>query len=423
MTPAEPWRTTLRLRIILALVLIVTTMSTLLAYGVLEIKNRLEATVLADTVRIQLVDLQQQREAGDYHVEHLFENWAFYFDEGLADMPAALRELGPGSHHSAYADGRYYQVEVGEDSAGKPLVLAYDITTWERQEHEVLTLLVWGVVLQLLVAILLGWQASRAILAPVRALTRRLAGIQPNQRQVRIAQDFQGTEIGIIAGEFDQYLARLDRFVERERSFTAAASHELRTPLSVMIGALDILDNAPLSGPAERARSRIHRACAEMKAFIEATLYLSREDGTTIQEQHSCALRPLIDDLIDSHQNALQARHIVVEIQESGAVVVEQAPSLMRILLGNLLRNAIEHTQNGYLRISFTPTLIMVEDSGNGIPREDLPRVFERSYTTKKDGYGLGLNLVKRICDRVGWQVDIQSEVGKGTQVRLFLQP
>src|SRR5690606_29872783 len=59
MTPAKPWRTTLRARIILALVLIVTVMSTLLAYGVLEIKNRLEAIVLGDTVRTQLVDLQQ----------------------------------------------------------------------------------------------------------------------------------------------------------------------------------------------------------------------------------------------------------------------------------------------------------------------------------------------------------------------------
>jgi len=420
MTRAETWRTSLRLRIILALVLIVTTMSTLFAYGVLEIKSKLEEVILGDTVRDQLVALEAQREAGIFRPTHLFEHWAFYFDEGLADIPARFRELEPGSHHSVIVDGRYYQVEVGIDKQGKPLVLTYDITTWERQEHEVLQLLAYGIAVQMLAAIFLGWLASRAILAPVRAFTRRLSAIEPRQRKVRIAQEFQGNEIGLIAAEFDQYLARLDRFVEREQFFTAAASHELRTPLSVMLGALDILDNAQLDGPTARARQRLHRACHEMKTFIEASLLLAREEATTIETPERCDVRVLLNELLEDQQKLLSERSITVE-RPKQELVVEQAPSLMRILLGNLLRNAIEHTRDGRLILQLSARAIVIEDTGTGIPAEDLPRVFDRSYTTKQDGNGLGLNLVKRICDRFGWRIDIASELGKGTRVTIHL--
>ncbi|MDR0781040.1 MAG: HAMP domain-containing histidine kinase [Pseudomonadales bacterium] len=420
MTRVDSWRLNLKLRIILALVLITTTMSSLFAYGVLEIKSKLEAAVFGETVRNQLHALQLEREAGTYDASHLFKNWAFYFDANLADLPPHLTQVKPGGYHSVLIDRHYYQVEVSEDQAGNPLVLTYDITFWEHQEHEVLTLLAYSIGIQLLAAIVLGWLASRAILAPVHTFTQRLAAIDPRQRQVRIAQDFKGSEIGLIATAFDHYLARLDRFVERERFFTAAASHELRTPLSVMIGALDILDNAALDGPTARARLRLHRACTEMKAFIEAALLLAREDSTTIEEEPRCDVQRLINDLLEDHQATISAHHITIERSTSDDLILEYSPSLLRIVLGNLLRNAIEHTHDGRIGIQLSSRAISIEDNGSGIPSADLPRVFERSYTTKQDGNGLGLNLVKRICDRFGWRIEFQSELGKGTRVTLL---
>jgi signal transduction histidine kinase len=423
MTRVDSWRISLRLRIILALVLIVTTMSSLFAYGVLEIKSKLEAVVFGDMVRNQLDALQARREAGTYDPAHLFENWAFYFGDGLAELPPHLSQIEPGSYHSVLIDGHYYQVEVGEDESGKPVVLTYDITNWENQEHEVLEFLAYGIGVQVLVAIVLGWLASRAILAPVRSFTRRLAAIDPRQRNLRIAQDFKGNEIGLIALAFDQYLARLDRFVEREHFFTAAASHELRTPLSVMIGALDILDNAPLSGSTARARQRLRRASGEMKAFIEAALLIAREDSTTIEEEQRCEVQRLISELLEDHQAAINDRHITIERPDSAALTLDYSPSLLRILFGNLLRNAIEHTRDGRISIRLSPAAIVIEDTGSGIPASDLPQVFDRSYTTKEDGNGLGLNLVKRICDRFGWRIDFNSELGKGTRVTLVMAP
>ena len=282
-----------------------------------------------------------------------------------------------------------------------------------------LEMLAYGVGLVLIAAVLMGWQASKTVLAPVNALAKRVSEIQPRQRNVRIAGEYEGSEIALIATAFDRYMERLDQFVDRERSFTAAASHELRTPLSVMMGAVDVLDAQEQNPASRRALSRIKRACAEMLAFIEATLFLSREDSSTISQEEAVDLAKVIQSLIEDNTPALQEKHIDLKLDIRSELQLYRPDSIVRIMLGNILRNAVEHTEAGTISISLSDGRLRITDTGTGIPEQDLPHVFDRSYTTKAGGTGLGLNLVKRICDRFNWDISITSELGKGTQVSI----
>ncbi len=196
------------------------------------------------------------------------------------ELPESIRQLPPGCLCSSInIDDRFYHLQIEQIPEGK-VYLTYDVTEWEQQEHALLATLFYGLVVVLIVAVLMANRSSRIILSPVKAPTARLTNIEPKRGpRVRIAGEFRGSEIGQIASAFDNYSARLDQFVERERSFTASASHELRTPPSVMLGAVDVLDANVDSPVAERALERIRRACGEMQAFIEATLFLSREGG------------------------------------------------------------------------------------------------------------------------------------------------
>lgn len=420
MTPSRlpAYKTSLRWRIILALGLIVTVTSALFAFGVLQMKEQLEEVIFDDMVHGQLEQLLVQVEQGTYNKDLLFRDWEFHYGPAVAGINPILLGLGPGSHHSVRIGARYYQVEVGSH-AGAPVYLAYDITGWEQQEHELLELLAWGIGILAIVAILMGLQASRTILAPVRALTGRLAAIHPRQRNVRIQDEFSGNEIGQVATAFDSYLERLDRFVERERSFTAAASHELRTPLSVMMGAIDVLDAQPQPAASQRALARLKRACGEMRAFIEATLFLSREDSTTIQEGLEADVSAILRNLLEDNQPLLQDHNLAVNVSLPPAYLLAQPASLVHIMLGNILRNAIEHTHDGRIDIRMAGNELTISDTGCGIAAADLPHIFDYSYTTKADGFGLGLNLVKRICDRFNWQIAISSTPGLGTTVTL----
>lgn len=413
----DTYTTSLRARIIIALVVIVTVTSSLFAFGVLFMKEKLEEVIFEQMVQSQLEQLVAQLDAGTYDPDRLFEGWSFHFEDDGAVDPI-LHALPPGSHHSVRVGTRYYQVAVAERD-GHPVYLTYDISDWENLEHQLFEMLAYAIGALALVAIAMGQQASRAILAPVNALTARLAAMQPRQRNQRIAREFAGGEIGRIARAFDEYMERLDHFVERERSFTAAASHELRTPLSVMLGALDVLEAQEQSAPGQRAIARMRRACGEMRAFIEATLLLSREDSTTIQQDGSSDVPALVAALIEDVQPQLDERKIAITANVPPGFTLPQPPSLVQITLGNLLRNAIEHTRDGSIALQVNEGVLTLRDTGSGIAAADLPRIFERSYTTKKDGVGLGLNLVKRICDRFGWRIAVSSEEGRGTTVTL----
>lgn len=406
----------LKFRVILALVLIVTVTSALFSGGVLLIKAQLEEVIFGNMVADQLEDIKQLLDEERFDESQLFAGWDFYLADNESVIAPELTQLTSGSHHTVVVDDKVYQVEVGQWQS-QPVYLTYDITEWEEQEHTVLIMLVYGLVIVLFVSLLMGWTATRAILAPVRRLSSRLTKLQPGVRSKAISQDYEGTEIGEIAAAFDKYMERLDQFVEREQTFTAAASHELRTPLSVMMGAVDVLSDNTQSAISLRAIARIKRACNEMLAFIEATLYLSREGSTQIDQGSPADLAVVVERLLEDNASAIEAKSIRIEKRILGTPVLTQPLSLVQITMGNILRNAIQHTDHGVITIEIEGDRISFIDTGEGIPAENLSQVFERSYSTKSDGTGLGLNLVKRICDRFNWGIEIESEVGVGTSV------
>ncbi|MDA0687937.1 MAG: hypothetical protein O2948_04755, partial [Proteobacteria bacterium] len=173
----------LKSRFIVAVVITVTASSFLFAFVLLSIKDRLEEATFGSMVREQL-QLIKESEGIDYAM-HMMAGWEIVHGDNIGLLPAELADLSNGSHHSIRVDANYYQVEVG-DIDGEPLMLLYDITEWENQEHAVLAILAWGLLVVLALAIVLAILSAKPALKPVRDLTRRLASIQPDDRKQRI---------------------------------------------------------------------------------------------------------------------------------------------------------------------------------------------------------------------------------------------
>lgn len=413
-------RMSLKARLMLAIVLLVTVISTLFVSVVWQIKVRLEAIAFSHMVADQLTMILQSPDGPAGFDDSLLRDWRLYFGESLQELPPGFGVLPEGSHHRIRTeDGSYFQVEV-RNHGSERVVLTQDITEWELQELWLLQFLAAGVLLVMGVAVLTGWRASSAVLAPLQALTSQLSHIRPDQRGVRLSKEWQGNEVGLIARAFDQYLERLDHFVEREKYFTAAASHELRTPLSVVMGAAEVLEaqtTAQTPAATRAALNRINRACHDMIGFIEVGLLLSREDARPAQDARDTVLNEVIRQLVDDFASPLVDRRIVLNLRLANVVVVNQSESMVRAVISNLLRNAIEHTQDGSIDVRVYGTVLTVEDTGEGIAPDRLPQVFERSYSTKPDGTGMGLHLVQRLCERFQWPVGLTSTVGEGTRV------
>jgi len=182
-----------------------------------------------------------------------------------------------------------------------------------------------------------------------------------------------------------------------------------------MMGALDVLSANPQSPASQRALERISRACGEMLAFIEATLLLSREESSQIDQNSPADVVALVERTLEDHAAQIAERSLQIVRDYAGAPTLAQPASLVQITISNLLRNAIEHTRGGRIEVQIREDAIAIRDTGEGIPADKLAHVFERSYSTKESGTGLGLNLVRRICDRLHWTITLESTPGEGT--------
>jgi len=407
-------RLSLRWRVTLAMLVLAAVGSSIFALSVYVGAERLERTVLNRHVLAEFDTFAAQAHADPTLRDVKSALLSGYVAADNPHLPRELATLPAGGFHAVAIGDKTYQAYIGDED-GRRLYVAYDITEWEALEQPVIDILIAGVVTSSLLAIALGFWASAGIIAPVTALAARLRALDPRQRNVRIAAEIAGPEVGAIAESFDRYMERLDGFVEREQVFTSGAAHELRTPLAVIQGATEVLaEQRDLPAAALRAIGRLQRATREMREFIEALLFLSRENGRDGYGPASCDVGAIARQLADDYRRLAEGKPIEISAAADGALPLAVPPALPTIVIGNLLRNALEHTAAGRVAVTLEGRTLRIVDSGEGIAAEALPRIFDRDYSTKPGG-GMGLHLTKRICDRFGWRLTIESGGQRGT--------
>jgi len=265
----------------------------------------------------------------------------------------------------------------------------------------------------LLSAALGQWLAGRVV-SPVGELARRVRGLAPGDTQARLADLFSDDEVGVLAKSFDDYQNKLQAFIQREQAFTADVSHELRTPLAVIEGASEVLQEDDRLAHDQRNRiQRIRRACQEMAETTAALLELAREKLTDTSVS-ACHVATVLQEVIDGHRSIVDRKQVelIVDVQGNPTLPVDRA--LLRIVVGNLIRNAFSYTSRGQVIIELNASGIRVIDTGVGIAGHQLDDIF-KPFFSEQGGEGIGLSLVKRICIRYGWQLHVDSELGAGT--------
>jgi signal transduction histidine kinase len=292
----------------------------------------------------------------------------------------------------------------------------------EQLEERFIALAAACALVSWLAAIALALWLAQRVMRPVSQLADLVKEWRPGDHQRRLTPQFGDQEIGMIATAFDGFIERMEAFVAREQAFTEDASHELRTPLAVIDSASQLLaDDPQLPATARERVQRILRAVQQMQMLIEALLFLAREDGQHASEE--MALHQLVADIADNHRELIGSKSL--ELALSTIPTVLRAPrGMANCVISNLLLNAIHYTERGRIEVRVEPGRLSVQDTGIGIPPQDLERIFERRFRgTQSRGLGLGLYLVKRICDRLDWQVEVTSRSEQGARFDLFFSP
>jgi signal transduction histidine kinase len=333
-------------------------------------------------------------------------------------LPPQFVRLTLGSHQYVPVGERLYHVVVRDTPAGR-LYASFDIT--EREHLEAVDrwiVMGCGALIILFIALTAVWLA-RSMLSPIDQLATQLEHISPEDRGVRVGETFRGTELAPIANSIDGFLERLDGFVQREQSFTEAASHEMRSPLAVLQGATELLAEQARDQPTlARTVERIRRATRDMADFTHTLLLLAREPKSITNPGEQCDVTEIAGRVIDEQRILVTGKPVTIECECSESVVVNAPASLVKIVLSNLLRNALSATESGTISCSVHDRTVELRDSGAGIPQHAMDRIFDRNFSLRPGGHGLGLHLTKRICDHFGWSIALESTLN-GTIARV----
>ncbi len=416
----------LRHRITFFFVLFGTLLSGIITVGVYLAVEDIEKKMLQDTLRLELDYFLNKPDKSPGTYEQISADSILYFvnEEQKLIVPDMIRDLGDGSHEVLYEHHVAYHVLITSIEDGT-IYLIKNATTFERREVTIHLALITSVVVAILTSLWLGIWLSGKVITPVKALAKQVALLNPGTKaSFRIAPQYASDEVGQLAAIFDSYQHKMERFIQREQEFTADASHELRTPLTVINGATELLlDNPDLTDVARRQIQRIERAGERMSQMLEILLLLAREASYSDDtELELCLVDNIVRDVIEQHRFMLHGKPVTMHMETASGFSLPLSKTALAIVLSNLIRNAINYTDQGEVVVKVADKKIEVCDTGMGIAAEELESIFERNYrgnNINKAGSGIGLSIVKRICDRHNWDLKIHSEAGKGTTVTL----
>ncbi|OUL56347.1 sensor histidine kinase [Pseudoalteromonas ulvae] len=326
-------------------------------------------------------------------------------------MPLDVREFlekHPDRKEFALNDEQYFHL--------KPFEHGYLLAEVSNQlfvrsvKNELLSFLLAIFAFATFIAIVMGFAAyliAKRLLKPLDELITIIEQAPVDKLPNDFAKRFEGSEIGTFAHTLEQALTRIDAFIKREQLFTRDISHELRTPITISQGAITLLKQTSLNDKQANLVTRVSQAQQQIEQSLTTLLALAREQHK--QTAHSRIL-PLVEQSILQQHNFLadKAIELVINIKPQETAPIAEPPLL--ILLNNLIGNAFKYTHSGTIEITYSQQSLSIKDSGSGISPELQTQIFEAGVKGESSqGFGLGLNIVKRLCEHLSIDYQLTS--------------
>jgi two-component system, OmpR family, sensor kinase len=285
-------------------------------------------------------------------------------------------------------------------------------------------LLVGGTVL--IVGLAGGWWFVGRALRPVSEISATAVKISAGDLSQRINTAETDSELGQLAAVLNSTFARLETAFAQQKQFASDAAHELRTPVTVILTQTQMALSRERDAAAyKQTVETCQRAAQRMRRLIESLLELARFDaGQEVLKRMDFDFGKTVSDSVELVQTLAEEKSVKIISEVSPLEISGDSERLAQVIT-NLLTNAIQYNRpGGEVRLELNSenglAVLEISDTGQGIPPEDLPRVFERFYRADKSrtgagNAGLGLSICKAIVEAHGGTIEVASELGVGT--------
>lgn len=293
------------------------------------------------------------------------------------------------------------------------------------------TLFVTFPLILILLFLIARFIAGRSI-KPVTLITETSSRITKDNLKDRIDLPQNKDELYVLSKTINDLLDRIENAVEREKQFTSDASHELRTPLTVLKGTLEVLIRKPRNQA--EYEDKINFSISEVNRLnnlVDQLLLLARfENHKQSLKIEKIYLNAIILDVLTLYSNKINDKKIEILHDFSKDYFIKSDNYLVSTIINNVISNAIKYSNaNGKISIDLSKkgskTICSISDNGIGIAKEDLDKIFNPFYRSDATnhpeikGSGLGLSIVKKICQLLYINIEVHSQKNQGTTIVL----
>ena len=284
----------------------------------------------------------------------------------------------------------------------------------------------------LLIAFVVTYFVTLKMVRPLREMSAAAKKFGQGDFSTRIRID-SDDEIGQLAMSFNNMAHSLSELESMRRSFIANVSHELKTPMTSIAGFIDGILDGTIGKDQERHYLRIvSDEVKRLSRLVRSMLNLSRIEAGELKVQTTpFNILEIICETVFSFEQSIEQKNLDIRGLDTDKVMVDADPDLIHQVVYNLVDNAVKFVNNGgYLEFSFNVdgnrTFVGIRNSGEGLSKEEIPRVFDRFYKTDrsrgidKNGVGLGLYLVRSIINLHGGDIIVKSVKGEYTEFVFF---
>lgn len=345
---------------------------------------------------------------------------------GKTPLPISLRQLPTGLSIDVFYSDTYPAVPVYvQHFDNQSLYLVYLEANVDKLVFLFGVLPLSVILILLYIGTWISYRLTWGAISPVLHLAKQVQGMDAVNAQEMFNREIPKLkgEVADLAVALQEYSQRIDQLIKRERQFTADASHELRTPVTILDGAIQMLLTDPsLSDKAKSRLKMMKKASRDLAELIHVFLLLARE-SSIINDQPQQSMVQLVSEEIEKLQPLVVGKSQEIELVVISDWQIEAPHQVVRIILSNLIRNAISYSEVGNIEIRVSSNRVQIYDNGPGIEPELLPHIFERHVRGRghnKAGEGIGLSIVKRLVDDFDFRIKYENRPEGGLIVTLI---
>ncbi|MCA9073220.1 MAG: HAMP domain-containing histidine kinase [Planctomycetaceae bacterium] len=333
----------------------------------------------------------------------------------------------------------FRMVQNRETTGGfSPLIVrvgsSTDFLDRDMNRIDYLVALATGIVL--LLAPPVGYWLSGRATRPIGNINRTAARLRPNHMEERLPIRKTNDEVDQLARTINSMLDRIADYLAQRRDFLANSAHELRSPIAAIRSTVEVaLGSERTTQEYQNLLFDVIEECESLESLVNQLLLLAETENLSLQTHgRPIDLSQLVERACDMFQAIADSRNIALETSIQPEIVVTGHEHHLRQVLNNLIDNALKFTPQEQevqvqLHAEADNVELIVEDTGMGIPADDLPRIFERFFRGDRAhsrgleirGTGLGLSICQGIVEAHCGRIFVTSEVGKGTKFTVIL--